>query len=1652
MIKMYHNSNCGRVAVTLLLITGILGFWALPAQAQSGCGSECDSPLMNEIHTWDPGMDKSMCPPPEPDFCACPNEGCDSLLVYFYDYSVGYIDTWEWDFGDPASGADNYSNEENPTHWYMSTGTYSITLTVTGPGGTASITKDHYVIILTAPTADFTSNITEGCAELAVLFTDMSTGADEWLWDFGDGQTSAAQNPSHTYTSPGTYTVSLIATNICGPDVKTRVDYITVFGDPTADFSGTPTWGYAPLDVKFTDLSTSDVGIDTWSWDFGDPASGADNYSDVQNPSHIYTAAGKYTVKLTITNSNPKECNSDTEIKTEYIVVDTCGVDFYGLPREGCAELTVTFVGNVTGPCEISSWSWNFGDPASGSDNTGSGQVVQHTYKSAGKFTVILTAVDATGTRVITKIDYITVYEGPTADFTSDVTDGCAELEVHFFDRSTGAETWSWDFGDGATSDVQDPIHTYINPGKYTVKLTITNDNPEECNSDTEEKIDYITVYGGPTAKFGYDPASGLVPLLVKFIDSSTSEVGLDSWSWDFGDGGTSSVQHPSHTYTTGGTFPVTLIVSDKCGKDTVTHDVKVYDTCWVDFTGVPEAGCAELDVEFTGIPKGPCEISSWTWDFGDPASGSDNTGSGQIVVHTYKLPGKYTVKLTADDVSGEKTATKVDYITVYGGPTADFVASPTSGCAPLMVDFMDLSTSEVGIESWTWDFGDPASGSDNVSDQQNPSHEYNSQGRYAVSLIVKDSCGADTATGEIIVPPELSITKSVDSSTAHPNSTLEYSLTIVNNKDEISSNITVVDTIPDSAAIIVPSITGGGIYDPVHDHVIWSIASLGPHQQDEFSFKVLLDGPFVTFPTEVSNYATGTIWGPTAKNGYPLTFVSDTVTTVVNDKPTGQLEISKEVDVTLASPGDLLTYTISVFNNDMVAAENVIVADTIPDSTTYYAGAGYDPVSRSMTWDLGTMNPYERQHLTFQVTIDTDVGDGQQIINGAAILSPKCLPSNKVMTAVSVVPLVITKTVDRPSAMIGDLVRFTIDIQNYSADPYMDVVLIDTMPSGIFYVDGTSLRNDSSVADPAGDNPYRWSFDELPASRTFTVEYTALVGASAHPGMNENVAWAVGYQNEIPDTSNRAVAQIYVLTHTLTGSIRGRVIVDCDGDGIPDTDSVPSGADVYLDDGSQSRVNEKGMFYFSTVRAGEHTVTLDERDLEGYFIPEGAQASVFVHVHETGESYVIFRICPEYPHLDISKEASIVPAVKVTKTAKLNPEQISDSLGVMIDYEIDIKSNGLADPTQVRVVDSFPENTRFILEEQQPLTPERTDNQLVYEVTAAQERLQKSAYYSLRDLSPGVRRFLTNKVHLEGDVARPGEEIRPVFSEPVEVEAGPFQLAPPKDVVITLTPAFFNTGKAFLLPPAAPQLEAVADSIEKYADAGIKVEGHCDYRPIHTRQFPSNWELGEARAKAVVDWLVENRKIDPERLEYKSYAATRPVDPGRTPEAWQRNRRVEVIIQARIAALLDTGVLPAEKWESSTLLSLNPVKFDTLFEPAHAPMEIGLDGSWEVAVTIENTGAIAAENAILADILPGGAEYIDNSASVDGRSILVSINGDTLNVKLEKIEPLQKLELWYRIRALKGRMPTGGGAASVEVRTPDNVPIVQKSNEVRFK
>lgn len=297
--------------------------------------------------------------------------------------------------------------------------------------------------VLNSPVATFTATPAGGTT---VNFAGSGGSSVTRLWTFGDGNTSTTQNPSHTYSSIGTYQVCYIMTN-AGGCADTSCQVVTI-GCPTP----TSAWSFSRtgLNVNFTDVTLDTLS--GWLWDFGDG-----NISTSQNPSHSYASPGTYTVCQTVTNA----CGTDSSCAT----VQVCDVIGSAI-SQSTSNLTVSFTDNSTGT--PTSWAWDFGD-----GNTSTMQNPSHTYTNSGTYTVTLTVTNNCGD-VSTSTVSFTICDAPVAGYS--FTASGAGLTYDFTDASTGSSAaWAWDFGDGNTSTSQNPSHTYATDGNYTVCLTLTD-------------------------------------------------------------------------------------------------------------------------------------------------------------------------------------------------------------------------------------------------------------------------------------------------------------------------------------------------------------------------------------------------------------------------------------------------------------------------------------------------------------------------------------------------------------------------------------------------------------------------------------------------------------------------------------------------------------------------------------------------------------------------------------------------------------------------------------------------------------------------------------------------------------------------------------------------------------------------------------------------------------------------------------------------------------------------------------------------------------------------------------------------------------------------------------------------------------------------
>lgn len=671
----------------------------------NGCAPLTDTVVINLV------------PAPFTDFVA--DSVCLNNTTTFTDATttVGTIVSWNWDFGDG-----NFSATQNTMHQFSSDGIHNVTLTtVSNYGCPDSITRQ--VVVFSLPVADFVS--ASQCFVDSVSFSDLSTinsgSIAQWQWDFGDGNNSSLQNPSHLYATPGVYNVSLITFSAFGCS-DTISKSLNIQPAPIAGFSNTTGCHNAP--VFFFDFTTISSGnIASWNWNFGDgtPA------SSVPDPSHIYSTAGTFSVELiTVSDSG---C-SDTIVK-QITVFPMPAADFSSTAQ--CFVDSVFFTDGSTIPGgNIISWNWNFGDgtPTSSVPNP------SHFYSSAGIFNVSLIIVSDSGC-ADTVSKSVTVNPSPLADFGN--SSGCLGVVTLFSDSSTVSSgnivSWNWNFGDSSTGSGQNPTHLYSGEGTYTVQLIAVSDSG--C---TDTIVKQITVYPLPVAEFT-SSAQCFVDS-VFFTDASTISSGsIVQWLWNFGDGNNSGQQNSSHFYSSLGNYTVSLVVISEFGcSDTVSHTIAVAPAPIANFIMSTSTVCLNQPILFADISTiSSGSIVAWSWDFGD-----GGTAGSSSVFHSYATSDTFTIALTVTSNLGCTDSFSLNVI-AHPSPLADF--EPVGFCINEGTRFLDSSAAYPDtVVSWQWYFGDGT-----TAFSQNPVHFYSLVGSYEVIMIATTNHGCKDTLKEVI-------------------------------------------------------------------------------------------------------------------------------------------------------------------------------------------------------------------------------------------------------------------------------------------------------------------------------------------------------------------------------------------------------------------------------------------------------------------------------------------------------------------------------------------------------------------------------------------------------------------------------------------------------------------------------------------------------------------------------------------------------------------------------------------------------------------------------------------------------------------------------------------------------------------------------------
>ncbi|MBL4593775.1 MAG: PKD domain-containing protein [Flavobacteriales bacterium] len=643
-------------------------------------------------------------PSPVANFNFDNNMGCDSMTVNYTDFSSVDAVTWQWDFDNG-----NFSNLQNPpAQFYGAPGSYNVQLDVSSINGCInSITQ--VIDVFQSPVPAFIP--TSVCQNEVASFTDQSTssGGDPiitWNWDFGDGNSSTQQNPTHIYTTTGSVSVILdVSTANCS---ASDTIIVTVETAPTANYNPDVVVGCSPLGVNFT--NTSSLNAVSFFWDFGDG-----NTSTATNPT--YTFINNFGVDttfiVTLISQTTFGC-SDTTFQLITVYPNPIA-GFTNDATLDCAPLIVNFTNTSIGAV---TYSWDFGDGSPLDNSTDP----THTYNNTSLFIinniVTLIATSANGCSD-TIVDSVLVFPEPQFGFNTNPDSGCSPLIV-VFPSVLGAVQYQWDFGDGVTGTGPTPTHTYTNPGPndtiYIVQLIATS--PFGC---TDTSYGQVLVFPIPTAAFTPFPITQVFPSsTVAVTDNST---GATTYLWDFGDATpTSILQNPSpHIYGTWGNYIITLIVSNGNCFDTITQMITITAPPPIaDFQG-PSQGCRPLIVQFTNNSQ---FADTYLWDFGDGGTSTQTAPS-----YTYFSPGIYTVTLTASGPGGQDVLVQQLIIEVYQVPSAFFTVSPTTVFIPnepvLLFNLSNFAS------FYFWDFGDG-----NTSTDEFPQHLYTQTGVYDIMLI----------------------------------------------------------------------------------------------------------------------------------------------------------------------------------------------------------------------------------------------------------------------------------------------------------------------------------------------------------------------------------------------------------------------------------------------------------------------------------------------------------------------------------------------------------------------------------------------------------------------------------------------------------------------------------------------------------------------------------------------------------------------------------------------------------------------------------------------------------------------------------------------------------------------------------------------------
>lgn len=553
--------------------------------------------------------------------------------------------------------------------------------------------------------ADFTSDKTKGCPPLIVEFTDQSSStAISWNWDFGNGNTSVMQNPSASFLEPGDYSVKLIVQDHNGV-TDSIIRQIKVFKLPVIHFYVDKPKACSYDSVKFfPNVTPGDAPISKYGWGFGNGVA-----TTTTSPKYKYPTTGSYNITLVVEDTNG--CVSSL-IRPGYVnVFKAPTANFTAYPTKTCnPSLTVNFNNTSTGAGLTYYWDYD------GTNYSTDRNPPPFTYVQQ-KYNVGLTVTDSNG--CVSKKTVPVQATKMQASLKPSKYIVCTGEVINFTNTSNFPGTqWSWTFGDSTGSNLRNPSKVYYEPGIYDVSLSIKDG---ECE-DSVMMLALLTVTPGKKISdiaITADAKEACKPPLKVNFGNQTPPGDIMYIVWKFGDGNVSTDWSPTHTYTTTGSFTITVSVMDSGGCiSTATFPN------FINIGGPPvnfnnAAGCFGTPYNFKNTSSG---VVSYLWTFHD-----GTTSTAVNPTKTYPAPGTYSVTLKGTSAMGcEKTVTKtITLDTVH----VDFEVNSTfSPCPPFVALFKN--TSKTSGLTYSWEFGDGYK-----DNKVSPTHIYHYPGKYSVKL-----------------------------------------------------------------------------------------------------------------------------------------------------------------------------------------------------------------------------------------------------------------------------------------------------------------------------------------------------------------------------------------------------------------------------------------------------------------------------------------------------------------------------------------------------------------------------------------------------------------------------------------------------------------------------------------------------------------------------------------------------------------------------------------------------------------------------------------------------------------------------------------------------------------------------------------------------